>query len=125
MSVETYDPSAANISVTAAALAHLSQHLQHAAAAGIRISVKQSGCTGYRYVTELAQQMQPGDLCLQPSAQLQLYIDAKALPMLRGTQIDLKQEGLNQTLVFNNPNAQDYCGCGESFNVKPNATGKA
>jgi Fe-S cluster assembly iron-binding protein IscA len=24
---------------------------------------------------------------------------------------------LNSTMVFNNPNAKDECGCGESFNV--------
>ena len=36
---------------------------------------------------------------------------------LSGTELDIKQEGLNVGLVFNNPNKKGECGCGESFTV--------
>ena len=34
-----------------------------------------------------------------------------------GTELDFAREGLNEGFKFNNPNVQDSCGCGESFNV--------
>jgi Fe-S cluster assembly iron-binding protein IscA len=37
--------------------------------------------------------------------------------MVQGTEVDYATEGLNSTIKFNNPNAQDLCGCGESFSV--------
>ena len=39
----------------------------------------------------------------------------KDLTYVSGTEIDLVTEGLNSALVFKNPKAQSYCGCGESF----------
>ncbi|MEM7000976.1 MAG: hypothetical protein AAF529_09320, partial [Pseudomonadota bacterium] len=37
--------------------------------------------------------------------------------MILGTEIDMITEGLNSAMVFKNPNATSYCGCGESFAV--------
>jgi iron-sulfur cluster assembly protein len=31
--------------------------------------------------------------------------------------IDYKKNGLNEGFEFGNPNAKDYCGCGESFRI--------
>jgi iron-sulfur cluster assembly accessory protein len=50
---------------------------------------------------------------------VEVYVDADDLPLVLGTQIDFAVEGLNATLKFKNPNADSYCGCGESFSVKP------
>jgi hypothetical protein len=33
------------------------------------------------------------------------------------TEVDMITEGLNSALVFKNPRAVSYCGCGESFAV--------
>jgi Fe-S cluster assembly iron-binding protein IscA len=38
--------------------------------------------------------------------------------VLQGTTVDYVREGLNFLLKFENPNAQDHCGCGESFNIR-------
>ena len=38
---------------------------------------------------------------------------------MRGTTVDYVREGLNSLLRFGNPNAKDYCGCGESFSIEP------
>ena len=46
-----------------------------------------------------------------------IVIDPKSLPYLDGTELDFAREGLNEGFRFNNPNAKDECGCGESFRV--------
>ena len=48
---------------------------------------------------------------------IEIYVDAKSLLYLMGTQIDFVNE-LNQSgFKFSNPNAKRTCGCGESFSV--------
>ena len=37
--------------------------------------------------------------------------------MVLGTELDMLTQGLNSALVFKNPKATSYCGCGESFAV--------
>ena len=44
-------------------------------------------------------------------------VDALSLPYLQGTTVDLVQEGLARRLRFDNPNARQSCGCGESFSA--------
>jgi iron-sulfur cluster assembly protein len=44
-------------------------------------------------------------------------VDKEALPYLDGTRLDFVKDGLKETFKFDNPNAKNQCGCGESFNV--------
>lgn len=115
--VQQVDPQVP-VEVTAAALRHFAQQIRTANAAGIRISVKESGCTGFMYVVDLIEQPQPGDIALKQAPDPALFVDPAALKVLNGTRIDYVREGINSVLRFENPNAQDYCGCGESFNLK-------
>ena len=46
---------------------------------------------------------------------MRVAVDALSLPYLQGASVDLVQEGLARRLRFDNPNAQQRCGCGESF----------
>ncbi|WP_336998188.1 iron-sulfur cluster assembly accessory protein, partial [Leclercia sp. M50] len=46
-----------------------------------------------------------------------LYVPLQAMPFIDGTEVDYVREGLNQLFKFNNPKAQNECGCGESFGV--------
>ncbi|MFZ5653012.1 MAG: HesB/IscA family protein [Pseudomonadota bacterium] len=118
MSVETFDPVAHDsVQMTPAAAAHVRRQLDRAGARAMRIGVKSSGCSGYRYELDLVAGPQPGDLEYQVAEGLWVYVDPEALPLVRGTEIDLVVEGLNSTLKFRNPNAQVHCGCGESFGV--------
>jgi iron-sulfur cluster assembly accessory protein len=48
---------------------------------------------------------------------LELFLDKASLSVLQGTEIDYVTEGVNSTVRFHNPNAKDYCGCGESFSI--------
>ncbi len=45
-------------------------------------------------------------------------IDAQALALVDGTEIDFVRQGLNRNFVFRNPNVAGECGCGESFSVE-------
>ena len=44
-----------------------------------------------------------------------IFIDNKALISLIGTEMDYIEDKTKSEFVFNNPNAKEICGCGESF----------
>ena len=83
---------------------------------GLRVTVKTSGCSGMAYALEFADAADKDDLRLE-SHGVTLLIDSKSLPYLKRTELDFVREGLNEGFKFNNPNAKNQCGCGESFTV--------
>lgn len=119
MGVESFDPNKHTVSVTDAAVEHFRKQLQSgdSNARAVRLSVKESGCTGFMYVVDLVPEAGPDDLHMQLDGDVELLIDKDSLAIVNGTEIDMVQEGVNRQLRFLNPNAKDHCGCGESFNV--------
>ncbi len=117
MSVETFDVSSDALRVSEAAANHLKNQLQRHGGRGVRVSVKESGCTGYMYVMDEVEQSEDGDLVMALDNGLELYIDPASLPVLKGTEIAYEQEGINRTIKFHNPNVTAACGCGESFSI--------
>lgn len=118
MAVEAFDPTRDTVSVTPAAVAHFKRQLAvNKDARAVRLSIKQSGCTGYMYVVDLVAESKSDDLHLPLAEGLELLIDPTSVSVVSGTQIDFVVEGVNRQLKFLNPNAKDYCGCGESFSV--------
>ena len=83
---------------------------------GLRLGVRTSGCSGVAYKLEFADVAEPDDIAFE-SFGVKVFIDAKSLPYLDGTDLDYTREGLSEGFKFNNPNVKDACGCGESFNV--------
>ncbi|MEE4202462.1 MAG: iron-sulfur cluster assembly accessory protein [Halieaceae bacterium] len=118
MTVETFDINAQPLTVTPAAAEHFRTSLAARGMAAVRISVRSSGCTGFKYVMEEVVEGEDGDLSLELDNGIKVYLDDDAVAFMRGTQIDYTQEGVNRTLKFNNPNVVAECGCGESFNVE-------
>lgn len=116
MSVETFDI-AKPLQVTDAAAEHFLRSLTAAGRSGLRISVKESGCTGFMYVMEEVDAGADDDTAIPLDNGVTIYLDNDALSFLRGTEIDYTREGINRTLKFNNPNVVAECGCGESFSV--------
>ncbi len=117
MSVETYSPTQDAVIITPAAAKHFAKQLEKEHADAVRLSVKESGCTGFMYVMDLVNEPSDGDLVLDVSDQVKVFLDQKSLPVLQGTEVDYELEGVNRTIKFKNPNAKDHCGCGESFNI--------
>ena len=83
---------------------------------GMRIGVRTSGCSGFAYLLEFADQLYEGDLEIEDRG-VTLVISKKDLVYLRGMEIDYTKQGLNEGFEFQNPNAKATCGCGESFTV--------
>jgi iron-sulfur cluster assembly protein len=105
------------ITVTEQAAKKIKQNLdKRGAGIGIRLGVKTTGCSGLAYVLEYVDAVQPGDV-IMADKHTNIVIDKKSLPVLDGLEIDYVRQGLNEGFEFNNPNAKDQCGCGESFRV--------
>ena len=121
MSVQTYsqtpDEIVATISVTEAAAEHLRAQLASRKRSGVRLSLKEAGCTGFKYVIDEVDAPVEGDLQVQAAEGVTVFIDRAHVAALKGLQIDYVTAGLNQQLVLTNPNIKDECGCGESFSV--------
>jgi iron-sulfur cluster assembly protein len=85
---------------------------------GLRLGVKTTGCSGLAYVLESVDDLNSDDTVFEDKG-VKIIIDGKSLVYLDGTELDFAKEGLNEVFQFNNPNANanDECGCGESFNV--------
>lgn len=83
---------------------------------GLRLAVKPTGCSGYMYVVELAEQVLAHDQVFE-SRGIPIVVDAQSLRYLQGTEVDYAREGLNQGFRFENPNVSATCGCGESFSL--------
>jgi iron-sulfur cluster assembly protein len=83
---------------------------------GLRLGVKQTGCSGYAYVVSYADELGARDVVFEVS-DLKVVVDAESLKFVDGTEIDFVRQGLNEAFKFRNPNVKGECGCGESFNV--------
>ncbi|MBV1730674.1 MULTISPECIES: iron-sulfur cluster assembly protein IscA [unclassified Hydrogenophaga] len=105
------------VSLTPAAARHVEKSLaKRGSGIGLRLAVKTSGCSGFAYALEFVDTLNADDQCFETQG-TKLIVDAKSLAMLDGTELDFVREGLNEGFKFNNPNAKNSCGCGESFAV--------
>lgn len=85
-------------------------------AAGLRLGVRKSGCSGFAYVMDLADAVGDDDQVFDCHG-VKVIIDARSLPMLDGIRLDFVRDGLSESFRFENPNVKSECGCGESFGV--------
>ncbi|HET8791160.1 iron-sulfur cluster assembly protein [Modicisalibacter muralis] len=107
----------AHVSITPAAAQQIRQVLdERGHGLGLRVTVKPSGCSGYSYVLDFADQAANDDVPFEEHG-AKVFVAPQALDMLDGSEVDYVSEGLNRFFRFNNPNVKDQCGCGESFSV--------
>ncbi len=82
----------------------------------IRVGVKGGGCSGLSYDLSFDTEMKEDDKEFEDNG-MKIVVDKKSFLYLIGTELDYSG-GLNgKGFVFNNPNANRTCGCGESFAV--------
>ena len=103
--------------VTARAARHLAAQLaKHPGAVAVRLAALRSGCSGFRYRVDPTDAVHDGDRVFD-SGGVRIAVDAASLPYLQGMSLDVVDQGLSRRLRFDNPNAKQTCGCGESFGV--------
>src|SRR3972149_117803 len=104
------------INLTDAAIARIKKLLQQQNSNSVfRIAVKESGCSGKKYVVEVAAQPEAHDEKIT-AADVAVYIDHDSIKYLQGCQLDCVEKGLGMwQWIFDNPKAKANCGCGESF----------
>ena len=82
----------------------------------MRLGVTQTGCSGYSYVINYADEIDDSDVVFEDKG-ITVVVAPDALPLIDGTEVDFIKNGLNEAFSFRNPNISGECGCGESFNV--------
>ncbi|MDQ3189571.1 MAG: iron-sulfur cluster assembly accessory protein [Pseudomonadota bacterium] len=105
------------VSMSARAAKHFAAQLaKHPGAVAVRLAVRANGCSGFGYRVDPADVVRGDDQVFE-SGRVRIVVDAASLPYLQGATLDVVQEGLAQRVRFDNPNARQSCGCGESFGV--------
>lgn len=113
------NPDETMITITEAGFLHLKKQIEkYGKGIGLKLSIKKSGCTGYRYDIEIIDHFnEETELKFPIKENFIIAVPKKFFPMLQGTQIDYQKKGIISEFVFNNPNQTATCGCGESFAV--------
>ncbi len=105
------------ISLTEAAYNRVrSYHEKRESRLGLRLGVTETGCSGYSYVINYAEEIRDEDVVFEDKG-VTVVVDPEALELIDGTEVDFVKSGLNEAFSFRNPNIKGECGCGESFNV--------
>ena len=82
----------------------------------VRVGVKSGGCSGLSYELKFDKALGENDKVFEDN-NIKFAVDKKSFLYLAGTILEYSG-GLNgKGFVFNNPNAQRTCGCGESFSL--------
>jgi len=82
----------------------------------VRVGVKSGGCSGLSYDLTFDKSTVDTDKVFEDN-QVRIVVDKRSFLYLVGTTLEFSG-GLNgKGFVFNNPNAQRTCGCGESFSL--------
>jgi iron-sulfur cluster assembly accessory protein len=103
------------ITLTPGAIAKVKSILaEHEDETGLRIAIVGGGCSGFQYQMTLDKEPKADDKVLDMEG-LKVFVDARSVLYLNGTNVDYI-DGLNGSgFKFDNPNAKASCGCGESF----------
>jgi iron-sulfur cluster assembly protein len=87
---------------------------------GIRVGIKQKGCSGMVYSIEYAKEnlnISKYDDIFILDDETKIFIDPKISMFIIGLKMDYVVSDTKSGFVFVNPNEKGKCGCGESFYV--------
>ncbi len=84
--------------------------------AGLRVSVRPGGCSGFEYGLDIEEDPREDDFIV-PSHGIRLFVDPFSAQYLDGVVIDYHTSFQGSGFTFENPNATGGCGCGSSFSA--------
>jgi iron-sulfur cluster assembly protein len=82
---------------------------------GIRVGVKGGGCSGYTYILGFDKRKEKDEVHIING--LKVFMEKSHGLYLLGMEIDWLDGLNNRGFSFNNPNADETCGCGTSFSA--------
>lgn len=107
-----------SIDVTEAALQqirNLKKDEGHSDHYALRLGVKGGGCSGLSYDLKFSEQKEKDRIIEHED--VKIVVDPKSFIYLKGIQLDFEGGLKGKGFIFQNPNASNTCGCGESFSV--------
>src|SRR5512146_282926 len=81
---------------------------------GIRVGVVGGGCSGFQYSMDFENAQRDGDTVVEQDG-IKLFVDPMSSMYLQGVTVDYVVGLQGAGFKFNNPNAKNTCGCGQSF----------
>lgn len=85
-------------------------------ATGLRISVTGGGCSGMQYGMSLEAEAKDNDVVVE-CGDVKVFVDSFSAQLLAGTSVDFLDGMDGSGFKFENPNASNSCGCGNSFSA--------
>lgn len=104
------------ISLTPSATERVRNFISREGGVALRLGVRKTGCSGWAYTVELANRIEAEDVVFEQD-DVKVVVKHDSLAFLDGSTIDFVSEGLGSSFRFDNPNATEECGCGESFTI--------
>jgi len=80
---------------------------------GLRFGLSGGGCSGYKYVLELEEVPEDGDVVIDVDG-VQVFLDPKHQDLLKNSTIDWVDSIMESGFQIDNPQAKRPCGCGQS-----------
>jgi iron-sulfur cluster assembly protein len=84
--------------------------------AGLRIAVAGGGCSGMQYSMSLEAESRSDDVVVE-FGDIRVFVDPLSVPLLAGVTVDFLDSMDGSGFKFENPNASNTCGCGNSFSA--------
>ncbi|MGJ3249752.1 MAG: HesB/IscA family protein [Elainellaceae cyanobacterium] len=106
------------IQLSKAAIAEVTRLKQKTAnsSARFRLSVQPGGCADFHYVLKFSDEVLAGDREINCES-IQIIVDTESWDYLRGLTLDYSEDLMGGGFRFYNPNANQTCGCGNSFSI--------
>lgn len=82
---------------------------------GLRLAVVGGGCSGLSYKIDFSEEKEKDNIIMLDN--IKVLVDPKSSIYLKDVTLDFKDGLHGKGFVFENPNATNSCGCGESFSV--------
>ncbi len=105
-----------SFNLTESAAAQIRRVVSGKGAIGVRLGIKEVGCSGLGYTYDIATAVEEGDVVVE-AHEACLVIARDAVKIVDGAELDFVSEGFKQIFTVRNPNVKATCGCGESFTV--------